>query len=62
MFDRMSLKNRAERVISETSPSPYAVTFVFLLLEAVVNFLIGKLNEPLYFWKFDISFRALPAF
>jgi uncharacterized membrane protein len=59
MIDRLNLKNRAARIISEAIPSPTTVTIVFLVLVAVIDFLIGKLSEPLYFWEYDISFNGI---
>ncbi len=58
MIDRLDLKYRANRAVSETQPSPYVVTFVFLLLSAVVNFLTTKLNDPFYLPSVDFDLNG----
>ncbi|NLO48840.1 MAG: DUF975 family protein [Clostridiales bacterium] len=58
MFDRLSLKYRAAKVVSEANPSPVTVTFVYLIITAILDYLQSRLSEPMFFWKYEISFRS----
>ena len=50
MINRVLIKGKAQRDISQAQPSAYLVTLAYLLILYVINIVLVKLGEPLLDW------------